>query len=211
MKFHLRLTPPILLDDWSFMSSKKSIVAFETSDKGVEHYHILIDEDTSRSTLRKWVLDKFEVPPGGMGKNNKYYSLIENWKDPSYIVKNNDIKFNNLFSEDELKKYVEEGKKYIKETVAINAVVADTVVHKESKDEFSKLLATWLSLKRANYTMANIRNWIKSYYLQQCKCIPRSGDLARYTYSIFAISTNADTEECQDQLTELADRFNVRV
>lgn len=198
--FHLRLTPPTAITDWSIMDGKKSIVAYEETKKDgtptAPHYHILLDVEMSKSTLRLWVLKTFNIPPGGMGKNNKYYSIIDAWNDPSYICKSGDIRYNTLYTTEELANHIQAGSKYLAKTPPDSVKAAPSVqpTKETNNDEWSRLLATWINLKRPNYSMKTIKTWIKCYYLQKMRPIPRSGDLNRFAYSIFAISTNCDTE-----------------
>jgi len=115
--FHLRYTPyDISGYTFNFLFFyDKFIVAKELyDDSGNEllHYHILVDdEDLGEKTLRDAAKANFKIPPAGRGKNNKYYALFIDWKDPGYICKYNDIIHSKGYSEKEVMEFVISGKK----------------------------------------------------------------------------------------------------
>lgn len=211
LHFRLRLEAPIE-DNWD-MVKKKCVVFYEDKSKSGKpchpHYHALF-EDQDISNLRKELKNIFMIPDGGRGKKNSYY-FIEKWNDPSYVCKYGDVRRNELYTQDELDKYIAEGKKYLDTQPPQGGGVEVCTSKPEHKDEFSKLLASWMALKRTSYNMADVKTWIKSYYLKQCKCIPRAGDCNRYAYSIYAISVNADDEECIYDLDRKAENFNINI
>lgn len=117
--FHLRFTPyDISGYTFDFLDLyTKYIVAQEDHDddgKPLLHYHILIDTDYGDASLRNAVKAALKIPPAGRGKNNKYYAIIPDWRDPGYICKNNHILKSKGFSEKEIMECVISGKqKYL--------------------------------------------------------------------------------------------------
>lgn len=135
MMFMLRFTPHDLSGykfDW-LQRYDKYIVAQEDRDSSgnyLLHYHILIDTDAHKDTVRDMVKTKLPIPPGGKGKNNRYYSLTADWKDPGYICKYNNIQESKGYTEKELMDFVVSGKKKyldkVEKTPAENSVTAES-------------------------------------------------------------------------------------
>lgn len=115
--FHLRFTPyDISGYTFNFLFSyAKYIVARELVDdsgNNLLHYHIMVDDDTvGPQTLRNNLREFFRIPPAGKGRNNRYYALITDWKDPGYICKYNDIIYQKGYTEKEIMEFVISGKK----------------------------------------------------------------------------------------------------
>jgi len=90
--FHLRFTP-YDISGYTFDFLKcydKYIVAREQHDdegNPLLHYHILIDTDLKVKSIRDAAKLHLKIPPSGKGKNNKYYALIDDWRDMDYITK----------------------------------------------------------------------------------------------------------------------------
>lgn len=137
--YSIRFTPhPVNCNDisgWSFEYLKKFekyIVAREDKDKLGRsvpvHYHIYIETSYGEATLRQKTKESLRLPAGGRGKNNGYYSLIPDWKDPGYICKYNEVVDSKGFTETELMDFVKKGKnKYldkVESTPAENSVTA---------------------------------------------------------------------------------------
>lgn len=123
--FSIRFTPhPVGLPDisgYSFDYLKKFdkyIVAKEDKDKKGHsvpvHYHVFIETSYGDATVRQTTKEALRLPAGGRGKNNGYYSLIPNWKDPGYICKYNEVLDSKGYTEKELMDFVVSGKqKYL--------------------------------------------------------------------------------------------------
>lgn len=80
-----------------------------------EHFHIYIETTDGEKTVRDSIKAGLRIPPSGRGKNNKYYSLIADWKDPGYICKWNEVVKSKGYTEREIMDYVISGKnKYLK-------------------------------------------------------------------------------------------------
>lgn len=133
MFFHLRFTPYDLSGynfKWLERYTRFILAQEDENDEGEDHlhYHILIDTDAHRDSVRDMVKTKLPIPPSGRGKNNKYYALIENWQDPGYICKHNKVQSSKGFSESEILEFVVLGKKKyldkVEKTPAENSVTA---------------------------------------------------------------------------------------
>lgn len=77
-------------------------------------------------------------------------------------------------------------------------VSGETVIIQESSSgtEWEKLMSALKKRPDAQkMTMADIKRWIKSYYLGFKRPIPRNGDLNRYSYSLWAIQNNKTSYE----------------
>jgi len=115
--FHLRFTPNDISGyTFDFLQVyDRYIIAFENKDKEgkpcPDHYHILIDADYTKKSLSNAVITALKIPKSTRGKNNKYYSLMDNWEDPSYICKYDDIRKSKGFTEKQILDFAIEGKK----------------------------------------------------------------------------------------------------
>jgi len=137
--WHLRFTPyDISGYTFDFIKDYTShIIAQEDLDdelKPLLHYHILIDTDYGEKSIRDAVKKHLKIPSSGRGRNNKYYALIEDWKDPSYICKYDNIISSKGYTEKALLDYAIEGKKkYLekKEALARNSSVMTIQIEKK--------------------------------------------------------------------------------
>lgn len=113
---HLRYTPDDISGytfDFLDSLSSKFIVARELLDDKKQpllHYHILLETDYGEKTIRDAAKSALKIPKTGRGKNNKYYALFADWKDPSYICKYDDIIRSKGYSEKTLMDLSIEGK-----------------------------------------------------------------------------------------------------
>lgn len=111
--FHLIFTPHDLSGytfDW-LERYDKFIVAKEYGKKENHlHYHILIETDAKKDTVRDMAKLRLRIPAGQRGKESKYYALLSDWKDPAYICKSNDIQIFKGYSEKQIMEFVIEGK-----------------------------------------------------------------------------------------------------
>lgn len=131
--YHLRFTPCDLSGytfDWLTRYPKFIVAQEDLDDDGLPllHYHILIESDNVKDTIRDMAKDRLRIPSsGGKGKNNKYYALIPDWLDPGYICKYNKILYSQGYTEKTLMEFVVSGKeKYLDKvkTPAENSVTA---------------------------------------------------------------------------------------
>lgn len=198
---HIRLTPPnggaVSLDDFKY----PCLAYFEETKKdGTKcplHYHIAV-ANMDPSNLRKYCREYFKLPAVGRGQGNKYISVKGDWLDISYVAKSGNRVRADLpdIDPDWLE---QEGKKYYQKKLEEKPLAITSEGVKEKKEdkpaEWDILLSKWTQLKREHFTMLDIKNWIKSYYLTRMKPIPRAGDLSRYAYSLYAISKDKTGED----------------
>ena len=114
--FHLRFTPYDISGytfDFLNIYDKYILAQEDLEDDGTPllHYHILIDTDYEVQSVRNAAKTALKIPKSGKGKNNKYYALITDWKDPGYICKYNNVIKSKGFSERQIMDYVISGKK----------------------------------------------------------------------------------------------------
>lgn len=133
-KIMVRFTPYDLSGytfDW-LNRYDKFICAREDLDDNLQpllHYHLYIETDAHPDTVRDMVKARLRIPPAGRGKNNKYYAMFEDWKDPGYVCKYNQIQSSKGYSEAEVLELVKKGKiKYldkVEKTPAGHSVTAE--------------------------------------------------------------------------------------
>lgn len=118
--YHLRFTPCDLSGytfDWLTRYPKYIVAQEDENDIGEEflHYHILIESDNAPDSIRDMAKKQLGIhSTGGKGKNNKYYALIQDWLDPGYICKHNNILHSKGYTEKTLMEFVVSGKeKYL--------------------------------------------------------------------------------------------------
>lgn len=115
--FHLRFTPYDLSGytfNWLYFYDKYIIAREDVDDDGnpLLHYHILVDDaGLGIQTLRNAAIANLKIPKAGRGKNNKYYALIDDWEDPGYICKYDNIVGSKGYTEAEILDYVVSGRK----------------------------------------------------------------------------------------------------
>lgn len=151
--FHLRYTPyDISGYTFDFIDSFSShyIVAQEDlEDDGTPllHYHILIDTDYGSKSIRDAAKKFLKIPEAGRGRNNKYYALIEDWKDPSYICKYYNVIRSKGFTEKQVLDYAIEGKqKYLDKKSTTPEVMKIEIVKKKVQSvdkQLSAALYAW--------------------------------------------------------------------
>jgi len=122
--FHLRFTPVDIsgyIFDFLETYSRYIVAQEDIDDEGnpLLHYHILIDTDYGIQSIRNAATASLKIPKAGRGKNNAYYALIPDWKDPGYICKYNNIIRSKGFDEREIMEFVISGqKKYLSKVKA---------------------------------------------------------------------------------------------
>jgi len=169
--YSIRFTPhPVGLEDisgWSFdylQKYERYIVCREDKDKQGHsvpvHYHIFIETTYGEATIRQATKESLRLPAGGRGKNNGYYSLIPDWKDPGYICKYNAILVSKGYTEKEIMDFVISGKnKYllkVEKTPAENSVTAGqkSTTPKSPRIPYQQEIisiayAEWIKLKKS--------------------------------------------------------------
>jgi len=219
---HVRFTPLDLsgYDISEFCKGfEKYIVAVEKGAPGAgqqsEHYHIYLETNVTKKTVDNRIHKYLNVPSsGGRGKNSKYFSNKYNeytFPSPEYIVKDGKIVEYQGYTQEQIDKYETFGRaKYGHKNVDVDLNSGELCVQPPQQNtpapkresEWDKLL-DWYE-EQPNYQqmdMVQIRKMIMTYYLKQRKPIPRSGDLGRYTYSLWALGHQKEDsiETCDAQ------------
>lgn len=159
--FHLRFTPYdisgytfVFLENYSHY-----IVAYEDKDKKGNptqpHYHVLIDTDYGEKSVRDAIKLNLKIPKSSRGKNNAYYCLETEWRDPGYVCKYNDIRNSKGYSEKEIMEFVISGKnKYLRkvEEVELSGEKAPAAPPKIPFQQavIADAAADWYNYKREN-------------------------------------------------------------
>lgn len=208
MAFHLRYTPYKEVANESiteFLSKyDKFIAAYEQTDKKGEdcepHYHMYIEFSGDIDTIRYRFKKHFELPTGKNGESNKYYSLKKwNKGDIGYVVKQQNIVCKKGYTEEE----IEETKNKKIQTPEAPPRGAEK---EERKDEWTKILDHFIALgkeKRNSLKVSEIKKEICKIYLKKLRPVPRTGDLNRYAFSLYAIfqSKMCEDEQALENLT----------
>jgi len=201
---HLRFTP--FGESYDLLAVldgvKKYVIADEVGAKTQKpHIHIYWETEESEKTCRNHILKHLKIPKTTRGKNSEHYCLKYNkYKDPSpeYVCKEGKVREYKGYTPEEIEQYEIQGairyKKYVADYNAQFAGQAILVVENKEmtqtkeKSEWNKLMCAVLDVKEhKTYTMAQYKQFIKSFYLKQNKPIPREGDSRRYAYSLYAI------------------------
>lgn len=146
MNYHIRFTPCDISGytfEW-LNAYSRYVVAYECHSKSngepaEPHYHIYIqDVGECESSLRNAVKANFKIPKSGRGKNNKYYQLEKEWKDPDYVFKFGDIRHSKGFSEKEVLDRVVSGKKKYIDKVK-SSVQGDTIIYEVTSKKVKRI------------------------------------------------------------------------
>lgn len=158
--FHLRYTPyDISGYTFDFLEKyERYIVAQEdTDDDGTPllHYHILVDTEYDIQTLRLDAKVSLKIPKAGRGKNNKYYALIDDWKDPGYICKYNQVLRAKCYTDKEILEFVISGKKrYLDKVEKTEVAPAVPRKPKEAKVPFQQAVIAYAAAEWYKYKAA---------------------------------------------------------
>jgi len=215
MPFHFRYTPNDLKYDMTGYANTCGgvhIIAREFTQPGnKEHYHIYIDTDDCKDTVvnhaRKWL----NIPKGKQGKANAYFMCKEWDNNIEYFCKGNlpprakghDIISYAGFTLEQINAAHESGyQRYLvpiiesdKATQNARQAAAEgrpTDVKKYKLTEWEYLLDESTFLKEnvcytPGKTARQWKTWICQKYISRQRCVPRTGDLTRYAYSLYMI------------------------
>lgn len=217
MAYHIRFTPHDLKYNEGQLSKflepyDKFIVARETKSKTGEsvplHYHIYLESLLQLQSIRHNFKQYIEIPAGGKGQNNKYYS-IKTWTvgEISYIVKQGDIRLSSGYTLTALES-------------AIAGYKRNTEVEKEKEKEKAERLDEWTKLLNhfiENKTifigkpLSTYKHEITSIYLKKLRPVPRNGDIHRYAFSLYAILNSRFCNNEEDLNKHITDYLNSHV
>lgn len=194
LKLHCRYTPYDISGhsfDWLIDKSTRLLIGKETKTKQGEdtepHYHIYAEiegviDDTVRNNLQKSLC----IPKGGRGKNNKYYAIDWDWKDPSYVCKYDDVVVTKGFTEPQLLELVVLGKaRYLQKEKKEETVVWVQPPKKVSinKDkEIMKELYEWYMVQK--HADTEMMGPTKKEMIDRCCWLTRKYDKGINPYKI---------------------------
>lgn len=181
----------------------------EDEDISSTHCHVAFETDVSKEAIRKQLI-KYSL--GGpkhsiMEKVLKTHELYDYIELSKYCIKGDktQIRVTSLSHEeveDLEKKWINRVKKYdfgppdMGTDVVTNVTVNSATQEISGGSQWDILMASFkLRKDHKSMKMDDIRRWIKSFYLQQKKPIPRQGDTNRYAYSLYAICQEKTTYE----------------
>jgi len=193
---HLRITPPQSHYDLSdaLAHAEKYCVYEEIGGETQKtHLHIYLETDACESTIKSDIRRGFSIPVGQKGKNSAYFCCkYDRYKDPSpdYVAKDGSRKAFKGYTAAYLDDCETRGRERFGNQRTLTPV-SESVSSKKDKaphGEFDILLINFEKHDLCKtMDMPRIVKWIKSEYLCKRKCVPRSGDISRYAYSLYAI------------------------
>jgi len=188
---------------WMKTKSGRILCAEHLEDEEITstHCHVAYETDVSKEAIRKQLIKHSleGTKHSRMEKVLKTHELYDFMELAKYCIKGDrhQLKETSLTSEEVIqleKAWVNRVKKYdFGPPDATTDVVTNVAVNSATQEisggsQWDILMSAFKSrhdYKKMN--MGDIRRWIKSFYLQQKKPIPRQGDTNRYAYSLFAI------------------------
>ena len=196
---HLRVTPPTEIYDLSqvIINATKYCIYSEIGEETKkQHFHIYMETEKCESTIKNDLRRGFNIPLGKKGINSAYFCCKFNkYKDPSpeYVAKSGILVSHKGYTLSYLQEIQISGNNKFLEKTEVTKNEPDK---KKEKGEWEILLNDFEKVSdNKNYSMSRIIKWIKSRYLMRRKCIPRTGDIHRYSYSLYAIINNLQKEE----------------
>lgn len=198
---------------WMKSVSSRILCGQHDADEEIKttHCHIALEPTVSNEAIRKQLIkhslggQKYSI----MERVLKTHELIQYKPLCVYIVKG-DPTHVKLTTEthDDILRIASEWKNRVKkldvdltnsneESGHTGITGSNVTLNTDNKSEWDKLLSKFQ--KRPNntdMTMAQIKKWIKSVYLEKHKPIPRDGDTNRYAYSLWAIINDKTSYEC---------------
>jgi len=195
----------------------KYIVAREVTEAKVEHFHVFIHAGCTKDTIVNHARKYLKIPKGLPGKANKYFMCKEWDMDIDYFCKDGDIILSEGYSLEELQKAQERGNlRYNKTQLASSPEPSAGSARRDEVAEKKYRLTEWEHLindstfltENVCYTPAKTARqwkiWICAKYISAERCVPRTGDLNRYAYSLFMIHNSKDRRKETDENKVLA-------
>ena len=197
---------------WLAGVSYRITVGQHDSDDDIKttHCHIAVEPKVSNEAIRKQIIkhslggEKYGITEKAL----KTHVLYEYRDLVKYIIKGDPENVKHTSEHNELilelsKEWVNRAKKLDVDLTNTDLVSGHTgitgsnVVVDNNKSEWDKLLSKFQKrVNNTHMTMAQIKKWIKSVYLEKHKPIPRDGDTNRYAYSLWAIINDKTAYEC---------------
>lgn len=209
---------------WMKTKSRRILAGEHAADEEVKntHVHIALEPIVTREAIRKQLINnslggqKHQIMEKVL-KTHETYDFIELAK---YIIKGftTNLRETSL-SHAEVEDLAKAWKRHVKHTdfgepdlVIRDQSLGDNSATKEISGgtEWDKLMASYITRKDfKQLNMREIKRWINSYYLQQKKPIPRTGDSNRYAFSLWAIVQEKTKYELQELVDEHAENHGL--
>lgn len=209
---------------WMKTKSRRILAGEHAADEEVKntHVHIAIEPHVTREAIRKQLINnslggqKHQIMEKVL-KTHETYDFIELSK---YILKGfmDNLRATSL-SYPETLELAKAWKRHVKHTdfgepdlVIRDQSLGDNSATKEISGgtEWEKLLREYQKRKdHKEMNMKEIKRWVNSYYLQQKKPIPRTGDSNRYAFSLWAIVNDKTKYELQEIVDDHAEQHGL--
>lgn len=167
----------------------KVIVAEEVSEGGIPHYHLWIETDVCEKTVREYVVAALRIPKVGRGQTNAYYCLkYDAYTDPSpaYVCADGKLLYYKGYTEEEVQKYIEEGrKKYGGSSTKCTIRQEVKVITKKSiEDIFDEYVEAVLPKdKTVIFTLDSLKRKSIGYWRSRSRLLPTPGYRSRFIAS----------------------------
>lgn len=197
--------------EWMKTKSGRILCAEHLEDEEITstHCHVAYETDVSKEAIRKQLIKHSLGGPKHsimekVLKTHEPYDFIELTK---YCIKGvkSQVRVTSLSHEeveDLEKQWINRVKKYdfgppdLGTDVVTNVTINTVAQQSSGGGQWDTLMAAFkLRKDHKKMTMDDVGRWIKSFYLQQKKPIPRQGDTHRYAYSLYAICQEKTTYE----------------
>lgn len=179
------------------------------------HCHILLVEPTVQNEQFQKPLRKLNLT----GNSDFFFStkvtkgkykgqLVDRARTAIYMIKGKyDVNYSQGFTADELVNFKNQ---WVDSKPDVTNL--PSITKKTSRDdvEWNHFLTTYESLKEKK-SMIGIKQWIKSDCLRRRKPVPRSSDLNRWAYSIYAITNNMVSPQDMHDLDAYAEGQFIKV
>jgi len=207
---------------WMKTKSRRILAGEHAADDEVKntHVHIALEPTVTREAIRKQLINhslggqKHQIMEKVL-KTHEPYDFIELSK---YILKGfmDNLRATSL-SYPETLELAKSWKRHVKHTdfgepddLKIDPSDNSATTEISGGTEWDKLLREYQKRKdHKEMNMREIKRWINSYYLQQKKPIPRTGDANRYSFSMWAIVNEKTQYELQELVDEHAENHGL--
>lgn len=202
---------------WMRLKGGRICCAQHDADEDVKttHCHVAWEPPVTNEAIRKQCItnslggQKYSI----LEKVVKTHELYEFMELAKYCIKGDpkqvcETSLTQSEVEDLAKKWVNRTKKLDVDLTKHDIITGETIKMQESSSgtEWEKLMSALRKRPDAQkMNMADIKRWIKSYYLGFKRPIPRNGDLNRYSYSLWAIQNSVTSYEDIFKADEQAD------
>jgi len=175
----------------------KLAIGYETKDKkgnpAIPHYHIYGETDYKEDSIRTKLRDILNIPKTSQGKGNAYSSLQFNRYTepfPAYVLKWGNVVASKGYSEEEIQKYIEEGKqKFLKNEVRLETVMEapggrQAAAKRSIEDVFDEYVEAVLPKDRTQeFSIDSLKRLSIRYWRSKSRLLPQTSTRNRFMAS----------------------------